>query len=167
MDQNTLYIDYSGSAFPQLERIAASGILRRVFDRLSRDSSSRRNPRTLEYMTSLTARDGRLHRVASVDELDREAVAQASRIVMLWRDGNGCGWSPLETAIARDCRADARISVINGRRREFSWTPEMRRYFRRRRFLEKSLLGEAVIASAMLVATPWFVLSDAVRGRLR
>jgi hypothetical protein len=147
--------------------MAAGGILRRVFDRLSRDSSSRRNPRAGEYMTALTATDGRLHRVASVEELDCEAVARASSIVMLWRDGNGCGWSPIEKAIARQCRADARISVINGRRREFSWTPEMRRYFLWRRFLEKSLLGEALIASAMLVATPWFVVSDAVRGRLR
>ena len=86
---------------------------------------------------------------------------------MLWRDANGCGWSRIEKAITRLCRPDARISVVNGRRREFSWTPEMRRYFVRRRFLEKSLLGEALIASAMLLATPWLVLSDAVRGRLR
>ena len=147
--------------------MASSGILRRLFERLSRDSSSRRNPRTLEYMTALAAKDARLHSVASADELDREAIASASRIVMLWRDGNGCGWSPIEKLIARQSRPDARISVINGRRRQFSWTPEMRRYFVRRRFLEKSFLGEILIASAMVLATPWLVVSDAVRGRLR
>lgn len=72
--------------------------------------------------------------------LTDQLIHAAERIVLLWPDGDGLGWSPIERRVWRAKRPDAAVSVLNGRRRAFALTKmlwlrfQARRLFREWRF---------------------------------
>ena len=172
MPDTSLYIDYEGHPYPQLERLVSgsgSARLTRFLNRLRLDSDSRRNPRTAEYMDRVSAHEHRppIVRIRGSRDLDAAKVAAAREIVLLWRDANGCGWSAIERTVLRHKHRDCFVRVINGRRRQFELTPDVRRSFRVRRAIEKSLLPEACLAILFLAASPCLVGWDALRGRIR
>jgi hypothetical protein len=168
---DTLYIDYEGSSYPSLTRAihrSGSAALQRLMRRVALDSASRRNPRTADYMSALAdegADSSQIVRIADTQALDVRQIAAAHDIVLLWRDGNGAGWSAIEQIVLRHKRPGCAVRVINGRRRAFELTHSVRRGFRLRRFLEKSLLPEAAASLAFVVVSPVLVVWDALRGR--
>jgi hypothetical protein len=172
-DELPLYVDYAGGPYPLLERMVAGSrvtALRRFVQRLSLDSTSRRNPRTQEYMRELVAQrhssdSSTWITVTPEGGLDTPRLAAARRIVLLWRDGNGTGWSPLERVVF-DCKApDASVIVLNGRRREFELSRADWRRHQLRRALEKSFIPEIALGFGLLVVSPVLIVWDAIRGR--
>jgi hypothetical protein len=169
-----LYVDYNAPAYPTLDRIVrriGSDRLRSLLRRLDFDSISRRNPRSQQYMGKLIS-ERHVGGRSAVISLGPEAgakeaarIAEAGRVVLLWRDGNGTGWSRLERFVFRHRAEGASVWVLNGRRREFELTPSVRRSLLFRRFLEKSFLAEFSMVVVFAVASPVLVCWDLLRGK--
>src|SRR5215210_5157716 len=105
---------------------------------LRRASEVKRNPRSHDYMEAL-AREvggGEWTLADDNDELTDALIRGASRIVLLWPDATGLGSAAVEDRVARVKSAATPVFVLNGRRRYFELTPEMRRRFRSRRFMQ-------------------------------
>jgi len=169
----TLYIDFSGPAYPLLERIATaagSSALKTFVRRLSIDSASRRNPRSREYMNLLAAEHGahpdnawiHLEDASTLPSIPLDGV---ERIVLLWRDGNGTGWRTVERHVFANKAPGASVAVLNGRRRAFELTPALWRGYVTRRFVEKSLVPDVAIAAMLLTLSPVIIGWDLIRGR--
>lgn len=94
-----------------------------------------------------------------------EKLRSADTIVLLYPDAIGQGFSKLESAISEHKKVWTPVRVLNGRRRSFLLTRQTRRALSFRRSIERLMLGEILIASAFLAATPWFLLVDTLRGR--
>lgn len=169
----TLYIDFSGPAYPLLERIVSatsSSALKTFVRRLSLDSASRRNPRSGEYMNLLAAeRDAHpddvwIH-LEDTSTLPAMPLDGVERVVLLWRDGNGTGWRTVERHVFANKAPGARVDVLNGRRRAFELTPALWRGYLTRRFVEKSLVPDMAIAAMLLTLSPVIIGWDLIRGR--
>ena len=172
--QRTLYVDCDCPAFPMLQRLVS--ILpvsspRRLLDKMSADSRARRNPRASDYMVRLVhdahgqESAAAIESIRSPRDLDIDKLRHADRIVLLWRDGNGTGWLPVERRVFRHKRHGSAVLVLNGRRREFDLRPNVWRSFLLRRAIEKSLVPEAMMCLLFCMTTPWLAIADAVRGR--
>jgi hypothetical protein len=113
------------------------------------------NPRDSEYMRSLFE-----ERYPGAPLHEGSDPPAADTTVLLYPDAIGLGFAPLERKLAgRDVR------VLNGRRREFALDADTRRALRFRRFLERTMLVEAVaLPLFVLLALPMWVF-DALRGR--
>ena len=121
------------------------------------------NPRSAQYMHDLFAElapDGRL--VPEGPDL-ASALSGAERVILLYPDAIGLGWGPVERTVRRV--APASTEVLNGRRRHFALDEATRRSLWVRRTLERTMLGELVMASLLvgLAAVLWPI--DAARGR--
>jgi hypothetical protein len=166
-----LYIDYSGPSHAILQWLAGrsgSPNLFKLVERIRVDSASRRNPRTAQYMAALIegrGNAGTVVRVTDAQTLDPRQLGAARTIVLLWRDGNGCGWSRVERIVFRHKRPECPVLVLNGRRREFVLTPSIRRTYLLRRFVEKTLLPEMAAFMAFVLLSPLLVAWDVLRGR--
>jgi hypothetical protein len=114
------------------------------------------NPRSRAYMEALFAERYPHGRLAG-----SPGEAHAGEVVLLYPDAIGLGWAPIE----RGLPADVTARVLNGRRREFTLDRRARRALRVRRALERSLAGETLALAAILVASPFLVAVDALRGR--
>lgn len=115
------------------------------------------NPRDASYMRALFAErypDGTIG--------DAATAAAADRVVLLYPDATGLGWAPVERALLG---GGAEVRVLNGRRRDFALDPATRRRLRLRRVAETALLGEALMTAAVVVATPFLLTWDLLRGR--
>ncbi|MDT7603942.1 MAG: hypothetical protein QOF61_1939 [Acidobacteriota bacterium] len=125
------------------------------------------NPRDEAYMRALFAE--RYPQGVFVNADDKpgwtEQLRDADTVVLLYPDSIGLHFAPLEAAIERGKKEWATVRALNGRRRDFVLSRQARKSLRRRRFLERSMLGEAVLTAAFAVVTPLFVVSDLVRGR--
>ena len=172
---DTLFIDYSGPAYPTVERFSRGlgvPLVSRIVNKLVFDSDSRRNPRTPDYMRDAAARLGNhadppITRVNAASDLDRHAVAKASAIVLLWRDANGSGWAPIERVVLANKSPQVPVTVVNGRRRSFELTPAVRRGYLVRRLVEKTLVVEMLLFVGLAASTPFVFLWDAVAGPRR
>ena len=125
------------------------------------------NPRGEEYMRALFAERyprGRFVN-ADTDAGWRHALRSADTVVLLYPDSTGLHFSRLERAVGAGRKAWATVRVLNGRRRDFVLSVQARRQLRLRRFLERAMLGEALAIIAFAAATPFFLVSDLVRGR--
>ncbi len=89
----------------------------------------------------------------------------AKKIVMLWPDSNGTGWSEIERKLLAGNHSNQEMFVLNGRRRFFPFTRKSWKQFRVRRFLEKTLVAEFGLAIVFLLTSPALMLIDLVRGR--
>lgn len=166
-----LYLDYAGPPYPSLSRLAAVPVVGALLKRLTSDSIFRRHPRDAEYMRNLvTHAHGaqyvqRVQQVTNPHDLDRHALKALCAVVLLWRDGNGTGWLPIELHVLRYRAEGARVLVLNGRRRQFELTPSAWAAYLLRRFLGKSLAAEALFVVAFVIATPFLFVWDRAQGR--
>ena len=125
------------------------------------------NPRSEAYMRKLFAERYPHGRFVNADE-QRDwgaQVAAADAVVLLYPDAIGIGFSAIETIVKKQKKDWATVRVLNGRRRDFIWRPRVVRQLRLRRFLERSMLGEALAIIIFAAVTPFFLVSDLVRGR--
>jgi hypothetical protein len=139
-----------------------------AFNLVNRRLQYRQNRRSWEYMRDLAASQfASFHEshVKRPGQLDQVNWAAADEVVFLWRDGNGLGWGPLERRVMSAAKPGTVTKVLNGRRRLFTLTPELRRSYLWRRAIEKSLLPDATLFAAFLVATPALLLVDLLRGK--
>ena len=124
------------------------------------------NPRAEEYMRALFAErypEGRFVTTGG-DDWRRELPA-ADTVVLLYPDASGINFSRVEDEVMRAKKTWATVRVLNGRRRDFVLSRATRRALRRRRFVERTMLGEALAVLIFAAATPFFVASDLIRGR--
>jgi hypothetical protein len=162
-----LYLDHTGPPYPNLSKLPGMGALVR---RLTDDSNFRRHPRDASYMSQLVkethgdAYTSRIRQIADRDALAGLPLDNLSAIVLLWRDGNGTGWLPIERHVMRNKPARADVVVLNGRRRQFELTPAVWRAYRLRRFLGKSLIVEAGFFVAFVLTAPFLFAWDVARG---
>lgn len=124
------------------------------------------NPRDEAYMRALFAEryPGGVFTTAGGDEWRRE-LPSADTVVLLYPDSNGINFSKVEDEVAGAKKAWATVRVLNGRRRDFVLSGAVRRGLRWRRFVERTMLGEAAAVVIFAAATPFFVVSDLLRGR--
>ena len=125
------------------------------------------NPRSEAYMRELFAERYPQGRFVNVDEQrDWQAhLALADTVVLLYPDAIGIGFSAIEAMVRKQKKDWATVRVLNGRRRDFVWRRAVTRQLRLRRFLERSMLGEALAIIVFAAVTPFFLVSDLVRGR--
>jgi len=165
MPKRDLFVFYDGPVYPRL------GVpFRRVTRMLQIHLQYRRNSRSREYMYALaqqTFSDFNPREVLELRDSGKLAVAtweSVRTIVLLWPDSNGLGWSPIENYLLRHKPAGMQIIVLNGRRRRFTLGREQLRFFRKRRFLEKSFALDLAATLAFFLFTPILLFWDLLRG---
>jgi hypothetical protein len=125
------------------------------------------NPRDEAYMRALFAERyprGRFVKTESAEDW-RAGLDAADIVVLLYPDSNGINFSAVEREVMRSKKTWATVRVLNGRRREFVLCGPVRRQLRRRRLIERAMLGEALALVLFTVITPFFVAADLLRGR--
>jgi hypothetical protein len=126
----------------------------------------RANPRSADYMKSLLAERFPDAGFIEVDgqSLDAAVPSDATRIVLLFPDaiGLGCAWMAGKAARRAP---NASLTVLNGRRRQFELDARSRVALASRRFLERTMIVEFAAGAFILLATPFLLAFDFVRGR--
>ena len=113
------------------------------------------NPRGPDYMRALFAErypDGTLH--------EGDAPPAADVTVLLYPDAIGLGFAPLERRLR-----GRTLRVLNGRRRDFALDERAQRELALRRFLERTMLVEAIALPLFLILAVPMLVFDLVRGR--
>ena len=152
----TIFIDSDHAPFP------------RTLNLVNRRLQYRQNRRSWEYMRDLAAsqfanfEESQVKRPGELDQVDWTT---AKEVVFLWRDGNGLGWGTLERRVMSAAKPGTPVKVLNGRRRLFALTPEVRRSYLWRRAIEKSLLPDMTLFAAFVIGTPVLLLVDLLRGK--
>jgi hypothetical protein len=106
----------------------------------------------------------RVQQITDANQLDRRALRKARAVVLLWRDGNGTGWFPIERRVFGDINGDARLLVLNGRRRQFELTRRAWSSYVMRRAIGKSLIPETLFMLWFVVTSPFLMTWDLLRG---
>lgn len=126
------------------------------------------NPRSEQYMRDLFNErypDGEFVMVED-GESAAQRLAGARQIVLLYPDAIGLGFGGIEKAALRAAaRSGTRVRALNGRRHEFELDGRALRALRLRRVLERYMLGELAITIGFVIATPFLVCADFVRGK--
>jgi hypothetical protein len=86
-------------------------------------------------------------------------------IVLLWPDGSGYGWFPVERRIWAWKDKSAKVRVLNGRRRSFRLTSGLWAAYLFRRFMERFWIGEMAFSLLFFVVSPFLVIWDIGRGK--
>lgn len=124
------------------------------------------NPRSADYMQALLAErypHATFLNIGS-NTLTPGVLGGASKVVLLYPDAIGLGFTPVEHSVARQA-SQAAVEVLNGRRRQFAFDAASRRALRSRRFLEWTMLVECLTGIVILLATPFLIFADFVRGK--
>ncbi|MGB9115069.1 hypothetical protein [Bradyrhizobium sp.] len=124
------------------------------------------NPRSSDYMKARFAEcyPGSTFLNTGAGAISAAALAGSSKVVLLYPDSIGLGYSAIERAVARDA-PHAAVEVLNGRRRQFAFDRKARWALRFRRFLEWTMLIECLAGVTLLLATPFLLLFDFLRGK--
>ncbi len=125
------------------------------------------NPRNQDYMKTLFAEhspDGDFVNIQS-DSDWQSKISLADTIVLLYPDSTGINFSTIESTLKLNKQKWATVRVLNGRRRTFVLNRSVMVQLRLRRFIEQTMLGEALIMIAFLIISPFFLISDFFRGR--
>jgi hypothetical protein len=124
------------------------------------------NPRTSDYMKALFAQryPGAKFLDTGAGPISAATLAGSSKIVLLYPDSIGLGYSKVERSVASNA-SHATIEVLNGRRRQFAFDRKSRWALRYRRFLEWTMLIECLAGIVLLLATPLLLLIDFIRGK--
>lgn len=174
MIDRTLFVFHAGTAYPRLERWAlghSRSVLSQPILKLAKILEYRRTPRSQGYMERLAQRafpdfDRRQLVVVGDDRqlgaLDWTAL---QRVVLLWPDANGTGWSGIVRQVFRRKRPHTGVIVLNGRQRLFMLNRLEWRSFTWRRALEQTLALELAFVLAFVLITPWLMLWDLLRAR--
>lgn len=157
-----LCIEYYPNEYPEIVgRLLGRSIFGRIFQKFKEITHYKRNPRDQKYMLALAekrfGKDFELIQAANMSDF-----SGADEVVLLWPDGNGYGWAPIE---ARLLFQRARVSVLNGRQRYFPLTFKSWLGCLPRRFMERFWIGEMVFTAVFLAMTPFLVGKDLVKGR--
>jgi hypothetical protein len=125
------------------------------------------NPRTEDYMLDLLReRRGSARLVRWEDDPDpAAALSEADEVVLLYPDATGIGFRPIEARVRRLAGPQAKLTVINGRRREFPLDRRTRRGLLLRRAAERSMVGELCASLVIIALTPVLLAIDYARGR--
>jgi hypothetical protein len=125
----------------------------------------RANPRSSAYMKALFAEryPGAKFLDAGTEAISA-AAAGSSKVVLLYPDSIGLGFSAIERNVAHNAPR-AVVEVLNGRRRQFAFDGKSRWALRFRRVLEWTMLIECFTGVVLLLTTPFLLLFDFVRGR--
>lgn len=94
-----------------------------------------------------------------------QRLAEADRIVLLYPDAIGLGFSAVERAVQAHKKTWSAITVLNGRRRTFLLNGVTRRALRLRRLLEWTMLPELAFLPVFVVLTTLLWAVDLARGR--
>ena len=125
------------------------------------------NPRSSDYMKALFAEryPGATFLDTGAGPISVATMVGSSKVVLLYPDSIGLGYSAIERGIARNA-SHAAVEVLNGRRRQFAFDRRSRWALRCRRFLEWTMLIECFAGVILLLATPFLLLIDFVRGKV-
>jgi len=168
--EEVLYVDYVGHPYPLLKRLTGVPGVGAFVKRLTADSIFRRHPREADYMRDLVRHAhgeeyaSRIQQITEADQLDRRALRRFRAVVLLWRDGNGTGWFPIERRVFGEISGEARLLVLNGRRRQFELTRRAWSAFLMRRAVGKSLIPETMFTLWFVVTSPFLLTWDLLRG---
>jgi hypothetical protein len=100
--------------------------------------------------------------VTSKDGLSKVQWNHFTRVVLLWPDANGIGWTPIERKVFNNRSRDCRVDVLNGRGRLFELKWHLWRSFQVKRFLEKSFIPEILMVVGFLITSPVMALWDRI-----
>ena len=117
----------------------------------------RSNPRTQEYMLALLS-----EKFPDAELISKGDSYQMGRIVLLYPDSIGLGWSGLEKEYIKKFKE---VNVLNGRKRYFSLTAVARNKLLLRRILEVTFLPEFIFAPCLLVTGSILAIKDKMAGR--
>jgi len=155
--------------FPDIDAGPAAGPLVKVRSIERYKRNSRPPDYVRERARAESKQDGKLIGVPEARDpalvLTAARLEAAQEIVLLWPDSIGYGWWPIERRVFASKSPATRVSVLNGRRRRFTVTRSSLLSFRVRRVAERLWLGEIAMAAGVLVAAPFLVTWDAIRGR--
>jgi hypothetical protein len=102
---------------------------------------------------------------AGVDGNWQTKIRDAEKIVLLFPDAIGFGFSRLEHEVRRLKSAAAEVRFLNGRTRTLQISASVRSQLRLRRLLVRFLVFEMLAIVPFFFATLLFAGSDRVRGR--
>ena len=109
------------------------------------------NPRSEKYMRNLFAEyspEGTFINIQS-DSDWQSKLSSADSIILLYPDSIGINFSSIESKVNSSKQKWTGVKVLNGRRRAFVLNHSVRLQLRLRRFIEQTMIGEAVF-------TVWF-----------
>jgi hypothetical protein len=95
----------------------------------------------------------------------RERIRQADRVVLLYPDPIGFGFSRVEREVRKRNPRSAELRFLNGRSRTLPLSGKVRAQLALRRLLIRFFVFEALAVIPFFAATLYFAASDAVRGR--
>jgi hypothetical protein len=102
---------------------------------------------------------------AGIDGNWQTEIKTAEKIVLLFPDAIGFGFSRLEHQVRGLKSATAEVCFLNGRTRTLQISASVRSQLRLRRLLVRFLVFEMLAIVPFFFATLWFAGSDRVRGR--
>lgn len=140
-------------------------LLSRVVMLLERRLLFRQNARSKDYMLALAQQHMETTPGKLITRADLGSVnwSEFNQVILLWPDGNGLGWGPLESKVRASMAAGSELWVLNGRRRLFRLSDS--RDLLLRRFLEKSGLVDLAAALVFVIGTPFLLAIDFARGK--
>jgi hypothetical protein len=152
-------------SYPWPEAYGKGPLRRRTLLELYRKAVwNKANPRREEYMMRVFDARWPEGDYVNVDHDPqwRRRVPSAERVVLLYPDAIGLGFRPIESQILK-MKPMSSVYVLNGRKREFRFTPSTRYALYGRRVLERGMVGEAVAVVLFLIATPVLWVIDRIR----
>lgn len=125
------------------------------------------NPRDEDYMRALFNEHYPEGDFFNIDQENdwRAAVGQADKVVLLYPDAIGLGFSRWERETKGLLKPWAGMRVLNGRRRTFRLGASALLGLRLRRLVERAMLGEVLAIFVFLLATPILTVKDWWEGR--
>jgi len=99
------------------------------------------------------------------DDSWRDLAGGADILVLLYPDAIGLGFTQLEEDVWRLKPGWAEVRVLNGRHRDFLLNRTTLRALRARRWIERLMLMEFLMAAIFVCVTPLLLIVDFVRGR--
>ena len=125
------------------------------------------NPRDEGYMHTLFVEHYPGQTFINVDQnADWQGeLRTADKIVLLYPDAIGIGFSRFERRVGKIKSAWAEVRVLNGRRRDFLLNASTLFAVRMRRLIERTMAGEFAFLALFVFVTPVLLIIDWLRGR--
>lgn len=114
--------------------------------KLKRVICNRSNPRSKDYMNSLLKEKFPDVEIIGINNINN--TENVEKIILLYPDSIGLGWSNLEKEIIKNYNV---IEVLNGRKRHFKLSKEVRIELLFKRFLEITFLPEILFTPVLII----------------
>jgi hypothetical protein len=140
-----------------------------LFSLFSKIENFKRNPRNLEYMKNLANKkfDNNYELIDGykLSKNDLIKISQTNKIVLLWENSNGYHWFNIERKIFSLKNKDAKIMILNGRKRYFELNKQTWfRYLFVRNF-ERFWVGEILFTILFIIISPIIVIWDFIKKK--